>query len=102
MGPMPPEQYPGMPPQRADNTTLFGVLGIVLAICFWPAGLVFSILAMNSAGRVGKPKTLGIIGLVLSVIAIEISAPPALYTVTWMPASGRPVDWSVTVPDSTV
>jgi hypothetical protein len=30
---------------------------------------VFSILAMNAAGRAGKPKTLGIIGLVLTILA---------------------------------
>lgn len=74
MAPMPPEQYPMQPPPRSDNTTLFGVLGIVLAICFWPAGLVFSILALNAAARVNKPRTLGVIGLILSVIAIIIFA----------------------------
>ena len=62
---------PMAPPPAApanDHTTLFGVLGIVLGICLWPAGIVFSALAMNSAGRVGKPKTLGIIGLVISIV----------------------------------
>jgi hypothetical protein len=55
-------------PAANDKTTLFGVLGIVLAICLWPAGLVFSILALNAAGKAGKPKTLGIIGLVLTIV----------------------------------
>jgi hypothetical protein len=73
MAPMPPEQYPMQRPPRSDNTTLFGVLGIVLAICFWPAGLVFSTLAMNSAARVGKPRTLGIVGLAITAVAIIIS-----------------------------
>jgi hypothetical protein len=73
MAPMPPEQYPMQPPPRSDNTTLFGVLGIVLAICFWPAGIVFSVLAMNAAAKVGKPRTLGIVGLSLCGIAIIIS-----------------------------
>jgi hypothetical protein len=56
-------------PVKSDRTTLFGVLGIVFAFCLWPAGLVFSILAMNAAGSAGKPKTLGIIGLVLTILA---------------------------------
>jgi hypothetical protein len=73
MAPMPPGQYPMEPPPRSDNTTLFGVLGIVLAICFWPAGFVLSILAMNAAARVHKPRTLGVIGLILSGIAAIIS-----------------------------
>jgi hypothetical protein len=67
-----PAPPPGAAP-ASDNTTLFGVLGIVFGICFWPLGFVFSILAMNTAGKVGKPKTLGIIGLVLSIIAVVIS-----------------------------
>ncbi len=70
MPPTPPGQYPVAPRPRNDYTTLFGWLGIVLAICFWPAGLVFSILSMNSAAKHGRPKTLGVVGLVLSVIAI--------------------------------
>jgi hypothetical protein len=71
IAPMPPEiNNPTAAPQGNDHTTLFGVLAIVLGVCFWPAGLVFSILAMNSAGKAGKPKTLGIIGLVLSIISI--------------------------------
>ncbi|HEY9481421.1 MAG TPA: hypothetical protein VIR00_00525 [Micromonosporaceae bacterium] len=70
--PMPAEQYPMQPPPRNDNTTVFGVLGIVLAICFWPAGLVFSILAMRAAARVGKPRTLGLVGLGLCGLAVII------------------------------
>jgi hypothetical protein len=69
IAPMPPEiNNPGPAAAGNDHTTLFGVLAIILGICFWPAGLVFSILAMRSAGKAGKPKTLGIIGLVLTII----------------------------------
>lgn len=75
----PPMGTPPAPPAN-DHTTLFGVLGIVLGICLWPAGLVFSILAMNAAGRAGKPKTLGIIGLVLTVLAALFS----IYRLTQM------------------
>ncbi len=64
--------YPTQP-VKSDRTTLFGVLGIVFAFCLWPAGLVFSILAMNAAGSAGKPKTLGIVGLVLTIVCGVIS-----------------------------
>jgi hypothetical protein len=63
---------PPAPPAN-DHTTLFGVLGIVLGVCLWPAGLVFSLLAMNAAGRAGKPKTLGVIGLILTILAAIFS-----------------------------
>ena len=72
MAPTPPEQYPMQPPPRNDNTTLFGLLGIVLAICFWPAGLLFSVLAIRAAAKVGKPRTLGLVGLGLCGLAIII------------------------------
>jgi threonine/homoserine/homoserine lactone efflux protein len=72
MAPTPPEQYPMQPPPRNDNTTLFGLLGIVLAICFWPAGILCSILAIRAAARVGKPRTLGLVGLCLCGLAIII------------------------------
>ncbi len=77
---IPPPMAPPPAPPANDHTTLFGVLGIVLGICLWPAGLVFSILAMNAAGRAGKPKTLGIIGLVLTILAAITS----IYRVTTM------------------
>lgn len=44
---------PGAPaaPGGNDKTTLFGVLGIILAICCWPAGLVFAILSLNESKK---------------------------------------------------
>lgn len=70
---VPPSMAPPPAPPANDHTTLFGVLGIVLGVCLWPAGLVFSLLAMNAAGRAGKPKTLGVIGLILTILAAIFS-----------------------------
>lgn len=50
-----------------DNTQLFGILGIVLSWCFI-GGLIFSILAIVQAGKFNKPKTLGFIGLGLTIL----------------------------------
>jgi K+ transporter len=71
-------QPPMAPPPAAapakDNTTLFGVLGIVLGlICCGPAGIVLGILSMQSAKKVGKPQTLGIVAIVASVVGIVIN-----------------------------
>jgi len=69
MPPPPRDEFTIASRRGNDNTTLFGWLGIALAIGFWPAGIVFSILSVKCARRYGKPMTLGICGLVLCVIA---------------------------------
>ena len=58
-----------------DKTTLWGVLGIVGAFCCWPLGLVFGILCLMEAKKVGKPPTLAYVtfgilalGLVLNIV----------------------------------
>jgi putative Ca2+/H+ antiporter (TMEM165/GDT1 family) len=62
--PMPPAAAPA-----SDKTTLWGVLGIVVGLlCCWPLGVVFGILSMNEAKRVGKPNTLAILAFVASAI----------------------------------
>jgi hypothetical protein len=74
----PPQQppYGGQPygaPQPAanDKTQLFGILGIVLGlICCGLLGIVFGILSMNEAKKVGKPNTLGIIAIACGVLNI--------------------------------
>jgi hypothetical protein len=63
--------YPPPPaaPASNDKTTLWGVLGIVIGLlCCWPLGVVFGILSMNEAKKVGKPNTLGIIAIVASAV----------------------------------
>ena len=67
----PPPQYG--PPAAApgnDKVTLFGVLGIVFGICFWPVGLVFAILSYRDAKRYGKSATLAIVGFVLVALSL--------------------------------
>jgi CDP-diglyceride synthetase len=73
-----------MPPAAApagnDKTTLWGVLGIVVGLlCCGLLGIVFGVLSMNEAKKAGKPKTLGIIAIVLSVLNIIGSI---IYSVT--------------------
>ncbi len=65
--PMPPAAAPA----GSDRTTLWGVLGIVIGLlCCAPAGIVFGVLSMNEAKKVGKPTTLGIVAIAVSVLNI--------------------------------
>jgi uncharacterized membrane protein len=69
--PMPPA---GAAPASNDKTTLWGVLGIVIGFLCCPIlGIVFGILSMNEAKKVGKPNTLGIVAIVASVAGFAIS-----------------------------
>lgn len=59
----PPPYYGQQPPAAPgnDKVTLWGVLGIVFAICCWPLGLVFAVLGLMEAKKVGKQPTLAYI-----------------------------------------
>jgi hypothetical protein len=57
-------------PAANDKTTLWGVIGIVGAICCPIVGLIFGILSMQEAKKSGKPNTLGIVALVLAAVNI--------------------------------
>jgi threonine/homoserine/homoserine lactone efflux protein len=67
-----------MPPAAApagnDKTTLWGVLGIIFAFCCWPLGVVFAILSMLSARKVGKQPTLAYVtfGILAVLFVIDI------------------------------
>ena len=64
-------QYQQPVPTGNDRTTLWGVLGIVIGLlCCGPAGIVFGILSINEASKWNKPKTLGILAIVLSALNI--------------------------------
>ena len=54
-------------PAAKDNTQLFGILGICLSWCCI-AGLIFSILSLVQANKTNGSKTLGLVGLVLSLL----------------------------------
>jgi hypothetical protein len=69
----PPAAVPGN-----DKVTLWGVLGIVFGFCCWPLGLVFSILGLQEAKKVGKQPTLayigfGVVGLALILTIINFA-----------------------------
>jgi hypothetical protein len=67
----PPPNYG--PPAAApgnDKVTLWGVLGIVFAFCCSPLGIVFGILSLLDARKVGKPPTLGYIAIGIGVLVI--------------------------------
>jgi hypothetical protein len=62
---------PGAPAAAgSDNTTLFGVLGIVFSICCAIVGIVFSILSLLQAKKHGNPPTLAYIGFVIAALNI--------------------------------
>lgn len=71
MATTPPYQQgpPPVAPGR-DRTTLWGVLGIVVGLCCGPLGVVFGVLSLMNARRVGRQPTLGIIAIVLSALTI--------------------------------
>ncbi len=56
-----------------DRTTLFGVIGIIGAICCFPVGIVFGILAIMQAKRSGKPPTLGYIAIGLCAVLVIVN-----------------------------
>lgn len=76
MSDMPP---PAVPPPAAaqparDNTQLFGILGIVLAVvCCPPLGILFGYLSMQEAKKSGKDQTLGKVGFWLAIAMTAVS-----------------------------
>lgn len=70
--PMPPA---GAAPASGDKTTLWGVLGIVIGLlCCWPLGIVFGILSMNEAKKVGKPNTLAYLAFAAAAVNLIFGA----------------------------
>lgn len=79
------EQLPG-----ASNAVTMGVVGLVLSFCCWPAGVIFSIIALNGANKADKlhqvnpdaysghenvktAKILAYIGIAMSIIFLILS-----------------------------
>jgi hypothetical protein len=71
----PPPYYGQQPPAASgnDKVTLWGVLGIVFAICCWPLGIVFGVLGLLEARKVGKPPTLAYIAFAIVAIALVLN-----------------------------
>ncbi len=63
-----PPAMPAPEPVARDNTQLFGILGIVLAVACCPLlGILFGYLSMQEAKKFGKDQTLGKIGFWLGI-----------------------------------
>jgi hypothetical protein len=71
----PPPYYGQQPPAAPgnDKVTLWGVLGIVFALCCWPLGLVFGILSLLEARKVGKQPTLAYVTFGIIVVALVLN-----------------------------
>ncbi len=68
-----PPQY-GPPPPSNDKTTLWGILGIIFALCCAPLGIVFGALALVEAKKNRTSPTLGYIAIGLGVLSIILNA----------------------------
>lgn len=70
--------YPGPTgaavPAGNDKTTVFGVIGIILALpfCCWPVGVVFAILSLLQAKKFGNQPTLAYVAFAISALSIII------------------------------
>ena len=71
----PPPYYGQQPPAAPgnDKVTLWGVLGIVFAICCWPLGIVFAVLGLMEAKKVGKKPTLAYVAFGLIVLSLIVN-----------------------------
>ena len=71
----PPPYYEQQPPAASgnDKVTLWGVLGIVFAFCCWPLGIVFAILGIVEARKVGKQPTLAYVAIGIIVLAFIVN-----------------------------
>lgn len=55
-------------PAGNDKTTLFGWIGIIGGLCCGLIGIIFGIMSIVQAQRVGKSPVLGIIAIVIGII----------------------------------
>lgn len=66
-------ETPTPQPVSKDNTQLYGILGIVLAVvCCPPLGILFGYLSMQEAKKAGKDDTLGKVGFWLGIAMTAI------------------------------
>lgn len=54
----------------ADSDRALGVVGLVLAAVFWPAGIAVSIVAIIRSRRSGRVSRAAILGLVVGILAL--------------------------------
>jgi hypothetical protein len=76
--------YP--PAAGADKVLLWGVLGVVLAVCFPPLGIVFGVQSALEARKAGRSPSLGRtaigLGLLLTIINLIAIAAGAYSGIT--------------------
>ena len=58
---------------KADSDRALGVVGVVLAAVFWPAGIAVSIVAITRSRRSGRVSRAAILGLVIGILAFLIT-----------------------------
>jgi hypothetical protein len=82
-----PQQPPPPPPPPAgspnDRTTLFGILGIVGALCCAPLGVLFGLLSLMEARRNRTKPT-------LAYVAFGIAALSVLLNIIWVSTGNSP------------
>ena len=71
--PTPPGSYPPPTGPANDRVTLWGVLGIVFAVCCWPLGIVFGVLGLLEARKVGKQPTLAYVAFGIIALAFVVN-----------------------------
>lgn len=62
------------PPAGNDKTTLFGVLGIILALCCWPVGVIFAVLSLNESKKHGTSPALAYVGFAVAAVNLIVGA----------------------------
>lgn len=53
-----------------ESHRTLGVVGLVLAAIFWPAGIAVSIVAISQSSRAGRVSRPAILGLVIGILAL--------------------------------
>ena len=71
----PPPYYGQQPPAAPgnDKVTLWGVLGIVFAFCCVPLGIVFGVLSLLEARKVGKQPTLAYVAFGIAALMLVLN-----------------------------
>lgn len=66
-----------------DADRALGVVGLVLAIVFWPAGIAVSIVAISRSRRSGRVSRAAILGLGIGILASLLTI-----ALAWLIVSG--------------
>jgi hypothetical protein len=67
----PPQPIPTEPAR--DRSTLWGILGIIGAVCCAPIGIAFGLLSLMEARKNHTSQTIGYVALGLTAVAIVVN-----------------------------